>query len=61
MILHDGAKYAQSSQTLRTLEEFRVPYMLLAPHSYNVAPIEILFSAIKRDNINPFDYPTGKR
>ena len=61
IILHDGASYARSSNIISTLKDLRVPYMLLAPHSYNVAPIEILFGAIKTNQLNPFDFPTGKR
>jgi len=60
IILHDGAQYAQSTSITSTLKELRVPYMVLAPHSYNVAPIEILFGAIKTNNLNPYEYPTGK-
>ena len=61
IILHDGAGYARGKTIVNTLNELRVPYMLLSPHSYNVAPIELLFGAIKTNNINPFDYPSGKR
>ena len=58
--MHDGAKYAQSKQTTKILKDLRVPFMLLAPHSYNVAPIEMLFGSIKTGNLNPNDMPTGK-
>ena len=61
VIMHDGAKYAQSNSTINTLRNLRVPYMLLAPHSYNVAPIEMLFGAIKTNNLNPEEISTGKR
>ena len=60
IIMHDGAKYAQSNSTINTLKDLRVPYMLLAPHSYNVAPIELLFGAIKTKDLNPLEHPTGK-
>ena len=46
IILHDGAKYSQSTATINTLKNYQVPYMLLGPYSYNVAPIELLFGAI---------------
>ena len=55
IIMHDGAKYASSNSTINTLRTLRVPYMLLSPHSYNVAPIEMLFGAIKTNNINQFN------
>ena len=61
VIMHDGAKYAQSTSTINTLRDLRVPYMLLAPHSYNVAPIEMLFGAIKTNNLNPEGFSTSKR
>ena len=60
IILHDGAKYAQSNATINTLRNYKVPYMLLSPYSYNVAPIELLFGAIKTGFINPEHLPTGK-
>jgi len=53
IIMHDGAKYAQSHGTQAVLRDLRVPFMLLAPHSYNVAPIELLFGAVKTNHLNP--------
>ena len=44
VILHDGAKYSQSNATINTLRNYKVPYMLLSPYSYNVAPIGKLYS-----------------
>jgi hypothetical protein len=61
IILHDGAKYCQSTATINTLRNYQVPFMLLSPHSYNVAPIELLFGAIKTNLLNPEHLPTGKR
>ena len=58
--MHDGAKYAQSKSRTNILKELRVPFMLLSPHSYNVASIEMLFSQIKSGNLNPNDLPTGE-
>ena len=59
-ILADGAKYHQSPATFDALRKMRIPLMLIAPHGYNVAPIELLFSAIKRTNLNPQQLPTGR-
>ncbi len=61
IIMHDGAKYASGTDSESTLRNLHIPYMLLAPHSYNVAPIELLFGAIKNANLNPGNLPTGKR
>ena len=60
IILHDGAMYAKSKNTQRCLRDMQIPYMLLAPHSYNVAPIELLFGALKNSDLNPEQLPTGK-
>ena len=56
----DGAKYHQSPITFEALKKMRIPLMLIAPHGYNVAPIEMLFSAIKRTNLNPGGLATGR-
>ena len=61
IILHDGAKYASSSNTIAVLKELHVPFMLLAPYSYNVAPCELLFGSLKVGNLNPENQATGKR
>ena len=53
IFMHDGARYASSKNTQNILRDLRIPFMLSAPHSYNVAPIEILFGAIKSNNLNP--------
>ena len=59
-ILANGVKYHQSGATFEVLKKMRVPLMLIAPHGYNVAPIEMLFSAIKRSNLNPEGLATGR-
>ena len=61
IILHDGAKYASSPSTEAVLQELHVPFMLLAPYSYNVAPCELLFGSLKVGNLNPENQATGKR
>ena len=61
VIVHDGAKYASNQNTIATLQELRVPFMLLSPYSYNVAPYELLFGATKVGNLNPDMLSTGKR
>ena len=60
IILHDGAPYAQSSAIMTTLKKLQIPFVFLSPYSYNVAPIEMLFGAIKTGNNNPDNLPTGK-
>jgi hypothetical protein len=34
--------------------------MISSPHSYNIAPIELLFGAIKSVDLNPEQLSTGK-
>ena len=53
ILLVDGAKYHQSTNTFNVLKQLKVPIMILSPHSYNAAPIEMLFSAIKSNDMNP--------
>ena len=60
IILHDGAKYGQSNSTIDVLKELRLPYMISAPHSYNISAIEMLFAGIKTGSLNEKDLPTGK-
>jgi len=60
IFMHDGAAYAKSGFVKNILKELRVPFMLTAPHSYNVSPIELLFGAIKNSDINPQGLGTGK-
>jgi hypothetical protein len=59
-LLVDGAKYHQSMATFSILMKMRIPVMITAPHSYNVAPIELLFGAIKSKDLNQEQLPTGK-
>ena len=61
VILFDGAKYHQSVSTFNVLRQLRIPTMLLFPHSYNVAPVELLFGAIKSKHLNVHEQPTGRR
>ena len=61
ILMHDGARYSQSREIEIVLRDLRVPFMLTAPHSYNVAPIEMLFGAIKANDLNMSKLPTGKR
>ena len=42
------------------LKQLRVPVMMQGPHSYDVAPCELLYSRFKAADINPRHVPTGK-
>ncbi len=60
-ITMDNAPYHVSVETMAILKELRVPVMFLGPHSYNVAPVELLFAAIKSTHMNLEMEATGKR
>jgi hypothetical protein len=55
MITHDGASYVRNSAFINVLKELHVPFMITAPHSYNIAWVELLFGAIKTGVLNPDD------
>ena len=61
MITMDNAPYHVSTGTMAIMKDLQVPIMYLGPHSYNVAPVEMLFAAIKSTNMNEEMVPTGKR
>jgi len=48
----DNAPYHVSNETMAIFKELRVPVMFFGPHSYNVAPVELLFAAIKSTHMN---------
>ena len=49
---HDGARYFNNDAIKSVLKNYKVPVMVSAPHSYNVAPCELVFAAIKRTHMN---------
>ena len=61
VIIWDGASYHQSDSTMKLLKALKVPIMILAPHSYNVAPCELYFARFKSADINPRKVASGKR
>ena len=60
-VLLDNAPYHKSKETLKLLEDLDVPVLFTGPHSYDVAPCELLFAAFKAADINPRHVPTGKK
>ena len=46
IILLDGAPYHTSKTTMDILEELRIPVMILGPHSYDAAPVELFFACV---------------
>ena len=61
VIIVDGAKYHQSKDFLEVAADLRLPYMLLGPHSYDVAPCELVFAHFKKADINPRHVASGKK
>ena len=60
IILLDGAAYHQSSAMMQFYEDQAMPVLFTGPHSYAASPVELLFAAFKRADINPRKLPTGK-
>ena len=61
LFLVDGASYHQANSTFNVLRNLHIPIMLLSPFSYDAAPIEKIFNALKSSDINPDLLPTAKR
>ena len=49
----DGATYHQSSECMKLYEAIKLPLMFNPPHGYNVAPVELVFAALKSKHLNP--------
>ena len=75
VLMADNATYHRSSATLKVLEDHQVPVCFTGPNSYAsckfptfncnpllfIAPVELLFAALKNGNINPRNLPTSKK
>ena len=75
VLMADNATYHRSSATLKVLEDHQVPVCFTGPNSYAsckylsidynlllcIAPVELLFAALKNGNINPRNVPTSKK
>ena len=60
MILLDNASYHTSESSINLLEGLDIPVIYTGPYSYDGAPIELLFAAIKTHDINPELLKIGK-
>ena len=60
VVLLDGASWHMSNDTSWTLTRLKIPHIISGPYSYDAAPIELYFAAIKRGNMNPDNLPTSK-
>ena len=61
VLLMDGAKYHLSEEMKVYFRKMDLKVIFTGPYSFTAAPIEMLFSALKRGEINPERLPTGKR
>ena len=61
VFLLDGAKYHVSLETQEYLKKLKVEVIYTGPYSYSTAPIELLFGGMKKGQLNPEGYPTGKK
>ena len=57
----DGASYHRSGETRNFLSNIGVKTMISGPYGYNIAPVEMFFSGIKSNNLNPELIRTGKK
>ena len=58
--LHDGARYFNNTSIQAVLKSLRIPIVISAPYSYNLAPSELVFAAMKSTHLNLEQLPTGK-
>ena len=61
VFLWDNATYHTSAETHSVLRRLGLQVIFTGPYSYDAAPIETLFSQLKRGDLNPERLPTGKR
>ena len=61
IFLLDGARYHTSEEMRDYLKKMQVDVIYSGPYSYSAAPIELLFSALKKGELNPERLPSGKR
>ena len=52
VILLDNAAYHTSDSTLNLMQGLQIPILFTGPHSYDAAPIELLFAAFKSNDLN---------
>ena len=56
----DGAKYHLTGQVMEVLKKHKVPALVSAPYSFDVAPCELFFAAFKSGEINLQQLAVGK-
>ena len=61
VFLLDGARYHTGEKMREYLRKLQVQVIYSGPYSYAAAPIEMVFGALKRGELNPERRSTGKR
>jgi len=61
VFLLDGARYHTGEEMREYLRKLQVQVIYSGPYSYAAAPIEMVFGALKRGELNPERRSTGKR
>jgi transposase len=61
VFLFDGARYHTSEEMREYFRKMEVRVIYSAPYSYSAAPIELVFGALKRGELNKKREPTGKK
>jgi len=61
IFLFDGAKYHTGEEMKEYFKKMQLQVIYSGPYSYTSAPIELLFGALKRGELNPDGHATGKR
>ena len=61
ILLFDNASYHTSEETRSALKIMGLRVIYSGPYSYSAAPVELVFGALKNQEINPDGKPTGKR
>ena len=60
ILLIDNAPYHTSEQVFQFYKSEKLPIMFTGPHSYDAAPIELLFASLKSVDLNPEGLQTSK-
>ncbi len=55
VVMIDNAGYHKSAKVKEKIKELKIPLMFLGPYHFRLAPIEIFFSTIKRNDLNPWN------
>jgi DDE superfamily endonuclease len=55
IILLDNAQYHRGVVTTEIFNNLDIPILYLGPYHFKMAPIEMMFSHIKRHSLNPFN------